>query len=245
MIQRFFNGFDFILRGRRFLKSEPSLRKWVIVPLIIDVAVFAAAIYFGFAEIKALVYQLSIWVLGSAQSGFFEILYYPLLVLFWLIAFVLCFYFVYVLASIIAAPFNSMLAERALVVQKSIVDEPKSVVQILKTSLKMLLVSLKRAVLFLGVGLILFILSLIPGLNLLAAFGVFVLLAFDSMDYSFEAAGWDLQQRINFLRNNFAEFCGMGAFVALTAFVPGLTLLLMPLAVLGSAHLFSELKGKQ
>lgn len=244
MIKRFFNGFDFILRGRRHLSAMPELKKWAVMPLVIDVLVLGLAIYFGLGAVKDLVYQLSVFALGSATSGYFDFLYYPLLVLFWLIAFIMCFYFVYVLASVVASPFNSVLAEKILISKGVIKSEPSHLMSMIKVSVQMLVVSLKRAAFLLVVGLVLFVLSFIPGLNLLAAFSVFVLLAFDSMDYAFEASKMSLNARIEFFKKNFVEFCGMGAFVGLTAFIPGLTLLLMPLAVVGAAELFSELTSK-
>lgn len=243
MIQRFFKGFGFVLRGRKIVKSAPHLKKWIIAPMIIDVLAFGAFLYFGFNQIRIFVSEFSMYVLGSSMGEYFNFLYYPLLVLFACVAFVLCFYAVFILATIVASPFNAVLAEKTLIHLGYLSKKDSTIAEVLKTSLNMFWVSLLRTVVLLLIGVLLMFLAFLPGLNLLAAYMVFVILAFDSMDYSFEILELNLRRRFQFFNQHLIEFCGMGAFVGLTAFLPGLTFVLMPFAVVGSASLFAELHG--
>lgn len=241
MIRRFFNGFGFIIRGYRILKSAPHLRKWAIAPFAIDVLVFGIFLYFGLNQMRDFAYKFSFYVLETSLSDYFNFLYYPLLILFWCVAFVLCFYLVYALATVVASPFNAFLAEKTLIHLGYSTEKKLTFAAGLKLSARMFWVSLIRSVVLLCVGVLLILLSFMPGLNLLAAYMVFIILAFDSMDYSFETTNLNIKQRFKFFSRHLIEFCGMGAFVGLTAFVPGLTLLLMPFAVAGSASLFGEI----
>ena len=77
----------------------------------------------------------------------------------------------------------------------------------------------------------------VPVLNLLAVSAAMLLLAFDSMDYSFETLGWGLRQRLRYLRREWVQWSGMAAGLALTLLLPGLTLLVIPGAVVGAAML--------
>lgn len=245
MTHRFFKGFGFILRGRNIIKSAPHLYKWALAPFAIDVLVFIAFLYFGLNQMRHFAYKYSLHVLGSPAGDYFNFFYYPLLILFWCMAFVFCFYAVYVLATIVASPFNSILAKKTLIHLGYVNEKESTFAEVLRSSVDMFWVSLLRMVVLLLIGLLLILFSLLPGLNLLAAYVVFIILAFDSMDYSFETMNLNIKQRFQFFKQHLIEFCGMGAFVGLTAFIPGLTLLLMPFAVVGSASLYGELlKGR-
>lgn len=87
------------------------------------------------------------------------------------------------------------------------------------------------------VALVLFVSAFLPGVNMIAAFFAFVVLAMDSSDYAFEARTMNFAQRLTYVRSNWPEYFGMASFLALTALIPGLILLVMPFAVIGSAAL--------
>lgn len=244
MIQRFFAGFGFIISGWRLLGKVQGLVPWLLFPYLIAVALLGLGVYFGSEFISPIVHKAMLFTFASAEGIFYQLLYYPLLIIFWLVFIVLYFYVVYVLTSVVASPFYAIVAEKTLRHLKAIEERPFSLRQTLGVSLRMFGVSLVRGSLLLFIGVFLFVVSFVPALNLLAGYAVFVLLAFDSMDYAFEASAYGLRQRLRFFRDNLPEFLGMGGFVALTSFIPGLILMVMPLAVVGSAELLSQIKER-
>ncbi len=90
--------------------AEPGLRAFVLVPLLINTLIFAFAIY-------ALVSNFSAWVdalikLWLPDWGWLEYLVFLLWPLFAVLLVLLVYYGFSVIANIIAAPFNGILAER-------------------------------------------------------------------------------------------------------------------------------------
>ena len=223
----------------------PGLKKWVILPLFIDVIFMFVGVLWCSHFIQSTVTKATLMIFGETGGGWGALTYYLLLALLWFVFIVLFFYFVWLAASIIAAPFYAIMAERTLRHLGALEAKTPSLTLTLKTSLKMIWISFVRGIILLIVGAFLFVSSFIPGLNLLAGFALFIILALDSMDYAFEARAMGLSERWRFFLRNLPEFLGMGAFVGLTSFVPGLILLVMPVAVVGSAGLMGKIVTTQ
>ncbi len=71
-----------------------------------------------------------------------------------------------------------------------------------------------------------------------------MVLAFDSLDYSFEALGMGFRERLRYLIKEWSQWFGMATSLALTLLMPGLTLLIIPGAVVGAALILKEQNGK-
>jgi uncharacterized protein involved in cysteine biosynthesis len=242
--RRFLFGFGFIGMGFRLFRAIPGLKIWLVIPFILDFLLLFAGIYFGTGEIRFLVRKVSFLIFTSADSLAFQIFYYPMVVLLWLIFFVLYFYVVYLIASVLASPIYSIMAEKTTRHLESESRKNTNLISTVTLSARMLWISLIRSLLLLVVGLFLFVGSVVPGVNLIAAFIAFVLLAFDSADYALEVHGLRLRARFKFLRRNLVEFVGMGAAMGLTALVPGLILIIMPFAVVGATHVVFEIEKR-
>lgn len=100
-------GASYLLQGLALL-TQPGLKRYVLVPLLINVAVFSAAIWYGVdrfgAAIAWLEQQLPSWL------QWLDWLLWPLFVIALL---VILFYSFTLVANFLAAPFNGLLAERA------------------------------------------------------------------------------------------------------------------------------------
>jgi uncharacterized protein involved in cysteine biosynthesis len=99
----------------------------------------------------------------------------------------------------------------------------------------MLRVSLLKSLALLPLGFCLFVFSFLPVLNLISLAGAMMVLAFDCMDYSLEALGLGFRRRIRYMRRHLAQWLGMWGGLAWTLIVPGLTLLIIPGAIVGAA----------
>ena len=70
-------------------------------------------------------------------------------------------------------------------------------------------------------------------------------MSFDSMDYTFEAMEFGLRERFRYFQKNFPEFTGMAGSLAITIFVPGLTLIVLPCSVVGAALVYKKAQKAQ
>jgi uncharacterized protein involved in cysteine biosynthesis len=91
----------------------------------------------------------------------------------------------------------------------------------------------------------LFVFSFVPGINVLAFVLTLMMLSFDCMDYTFDAMGLGLRDRLLYLTARWQQWAGMATSLALTLLVPGLTLLMVPGAVVGAAVIFKGWNNKR
>lgn len=239
-MSEFFKGLGFVVDGWRLSRQLPALRKWIYIPFIIDVMLLWAAAIFGFTQVSTWAGAAVAQVL-TVQSGLWYSLTYYAILFFFLIGFsIVVMYSVFVLAAVIASPFNALLAERILMLLGKKSDQSFEMGRWIGVAWRMLRVALVKAVVFSLLGLFIFGASFIPGVNVAASFLAFLIVAFDSMDYGFEALEWSFRDRLKFFRANFAKFAGMAVFLMLTGLIPGLTLLLLPWSVIGATRILAE-----
>ena len=231
----FLKGLKFIHSGWQASSQIPGVKKWIIIPFAINFLVFILGFAVGSSELSSFAKWATLLLVESSGISFFQYLYYPFLLIFLIVFIVLYTYVTFLIASVIASPFYAVIAEKVLVHRGLLRDEGGSIFAQFKRNLQMIAVSLLRLFLLLFVGLFLFIFSFLPGVNLLTSYFAFIIMALDTADYSMETMGLSLSERIGYFKNNFSEFAGMGLIVGLTALIPGLILLVMPYAVIGSA----------
>lgn len=244
MIKSFFTGFGFVIEGRKLTKKVPGLWRWMMIPYLLTIVTLVLGAIWGTGIISGWVTSAMTAVFSDPTGLVYGLLYYILLIFSWMAFIVIYFFFLYIFLSIIASPFYSIIVEKALVHVGAMQDQKLNLSGILKKSIRMFWVSLLRGVILGIIGLILFLLSFIPLLNLVAAYLAFIILAVDSADYTFEAFEMGLNERFQFFREHFFVFAGMGGFVGLVLFVPGLILLVMPSAVVGAASIVAKCKGE-
>ncbi|MGE4130107.1 MAG: EI24 domain-containing protein [Bdellovibrionales bacterium] len=244
MIQDFTTGFIFFWQGWNFVLSDKRLRVIAIVPSILAVLIGGAGLWILFTHLGAWIAGLVAWLLGGATGFWATVLYYPLWLAAGLLVLVLNVFLSYVLFGVISIPFHSYLAESSLGIIGVKPQADPDFRTWLKSSARMLRVSLVKASLFLIVGVFLFMLSFVPVLGVLAAFGTLLLLAFDMMDYTLEALRLGFRARVAFMFRHKMIWFGMAAALALTLFVPGLTLLVTPGAVAGGTLLYRKTLGR-
>ena len=235
----YFTGLCFLTQGTKIICKVPGLLIWAVIPFLIDVFILIAALYFGISQISHWKGQLMSRIFDS--NGWLYLLLSPFASIFlWITFMAALFYGVFLLTSLIASPFNAVIAEKVLSHHNIIKSKPFNWSRWLSTSLKMLKISLIKTVLFLAVGGILFLLSFIPIVSFIALFTTLLMIAFDFMDYSFEAKEMELSQRWKYFRTYIPQLCGMATAIGFSLLIPGLMLLLLPSAVAGSAWVVSQ-----
>lgn len=241
-LSQYFSGLGFLAKGISLFRSHPSLITFAVIPFILDILGFIIGVYLGSSFLSGWVAAALAWIITPAAGIWYQILYYPLLFILWLVFLIVLGYFVVLVGSIIASPFHSLLAERSLMKFGLLQSADFSFGQWIKTSAKMFLVSILKASIFAILGIIVLIFSFIPILNVVGSFIACLLVAFDTMDYSFEAKEWNIKNRIQFFKSELPLFSGMATVLGLTLLIPGLTLLFYPVAIVGAAYQMAHSK---
>jgi CysZ protein len=107
------SGASYLLAGLRLI-TRPGLRRFVAIPLGINILVFSAAIYWGVSRFEGLIAwlqsrlpRLPDWLSWLEQG--LEWVLWPLFIM---LAALLVFYGFTLVANLIGAPFNGLLAEK-------------------------------------------------------------------------------------------------------------------------------------
>lgn len=243
-IQRYIYGLTFLFKGSKSIFNIPGVFVWSIIPFLI----VALLLYFGLSSGMNAVESYSTEavkkIIDPSSGIWFKLVFYPLYFIFSVCFMALFSYLLFLVTSLIASPFNAVVAEKVLI-HKGIIEDRKLTLAVWsKISLKMFWVSLIRTFIFIFIGLFIFISSFLPGVNLIAAFAGFLIIAFDCMDYSMEARMWTLKQRFSYFKKNIVEFSGMASVLGLTLMVPGLTLIMLPSSVVGAALVMESIEKR-
>lgn len=227
------SGPQYLREGLKLVLS-PGLRLFVLLPLAINLILFVALI--GFA-----IDQFSGWLaslMGSLPGwlSFLDFLLWPLFVILLLL---MVFFTFTLLANIIAAPFNGFLAEKVEVVVRGADNFPPfSWAELLAMVPRTLKRELRKLSYFLPRAIGLLLLSLIPGLNLIATplwllFGVWMM-AVQYIDYPCDnhKVSWD--DMLAWLRAKRWQSLGFGGITYLALLIPFVNILMMPAAVAGA-----------
>ena len=248
-VGEFSRGLSHAQVGLLYLMKNKSLIKWAIAPLFIGFLLFIFFIGSGFGLISGWVAS-ALAVVGSGLGWLglggvtflLTIVDWVLGAFLWVVYLVVVIYGTFLVTTIVAAPFNSFLAEQTLMVTGALQERPFEFSRWLGVTMKMLMIGVVKSLIFLFFGFIIFVCSFVPVLNILSAFCALLIMAFDSMDYSFEMMEMSLGQRFRFFQQHFVRFSGMASFLGLTLLLPGITLLLLPFSVVGSAVALTEIK---
>jgi CysZ protein len=96
-----------MLQGLRMI-VRPGLRRFVLIPLAVNIVIFSAAIWYGIGRFDALMLRMQ-----SAMPDWLSWLEWLLWPVFLLALLVIVFYTFTLVANLIASPFNGLLAEKA------------------------------------------------------------------------------------------------------------------------------------
>ncbi|GLZ86682.1 sulfate transporter CysZ [Metapseudomonas resinovorans] len=227
------SGPQYLGEGLKLILS-PGLRLFVLLPLSVNLLLFAGLIGFAVGEfsgwVDAFMPSLPDWL------SFLQYLIWPLFVL---LVLVLVFFSFTMLANIIAAPFNGFLAEKVEVVVRGQDDFPAfSWGELMAMIPRTMGRELRKLAYFLPRAGALLILSFIPGVNLLAAplwivFGVWMM-AVQYIDYPADnhKLGWN--EMLAWLREKRWQSLGFGGTTYLALMIPFVNILMMPAAVAGA-----------
>jgi CysZ protein len=230
-----FSGAIYFLRGVRLIFA-PGIRPYVVVPLLVNVVLFSAILYFGTGQFQ----DLLDWLLPN----WLDWLRFLLLPLFFLIALIIVFFTFSLLGNLIAAPFNGLLAE-AVECHITGVPIPSGGFKKMMLELGRTMVSELRKLAYIALwGIPALILFVIPGLNLAAPFiwmlfGAWML-AISYVDYPMGNHGLTFPEQRRQLGQRRYLALGFGAAVMFAIAIPLVNFLVIPAAVAGATILWVE-----
>ena len=222
----------YLFKGLKLLASTP-LRTFVIIPVLINIVLYSAALLLGYYYISDLIDQFI--------PGWLHWLNWILWPLFFISFFIAGFFTFTVLANLLAAPFYGKLSAKTLAVITG--QDGASAEQPLA---KVIFAEVKRAGYLLSRALPLLILSIIPGLNVLAPllwalFGAWGM-ALEYMAYPLENAGVLFSEQKKIVRSIRLGALSFGGVAALGLTIPVLNIIVAPAAVIGATIYLNEVK---
>jgi CysZ protein len=229
------SGAVYFLRGVRLIFA-PGIRAYVIVPLLVNVVLFSALIYFGAAQFQALLD----WLLPD----WLEWLTLVLLPLFVVAALVIVFFAFSLIGNLLAAPFNGLLAE-AVECHVTGVPIPGGGMRKMMRDLGRTVVSELRKLAYIVLRAIpVLLLFWIPGLNLAAPviwilFGAWML-AISYVDYPMGNHGLSFPEQRRRLGQRRYLALGFGGAAMFALAIPLVNFLVIPAAVAGATLLWVE-----
>ena len=233
-------GAGYLLQGMRLI-ARPGLRRFVAVPLLINILVFSAGIAAGIHWFEGFLAWMDARVPSWLQ--WLDWVLWPLFVL--LLAGLVVYGFSLV-ANLIAAPFNGLLAEKVeLLLRGRPLDEGPGTTGMLAGLLPTLLDEVRKVLYALAWALPFLLLLWVPVVGSVLWF-LFTawMLAVQYLDYPMGNQGLKFREQRRRLAARRGLGLGFGAAAAALGAVPVLNFILMPSAVAGATVLWvRELKG--
>ncbi|MFQ5994063.1 MAG: sulfate transporter CysZ [Acidiferrobacterales bacterium] len=241
MVSDLFIGPRYLLRGFALI-TRRGLRRFFLIPLLINVVVFAGLIGIGVSQFDVLVD----WLLPTGDSWWAMLARGLLWTLFALATALVVFFTFTVIANLIAAPFNGLLAarvERALGGHASEQVSARGWVAGVATAVAS---ELRKFRYFVIILLFPIVLTLIPVVNILAPFvwiGVTAwMLALEYLAYPLENHGFQFRAVRRMAHARRIMTLSFGIAVMAATLIPFINLAVMPASVAAATALWIDRK---
>ena len=227
-------GVGYFINGLKLI-LKPGVKRFIIIPLLINTILFMLAITYAFTEIGG----FTDWLM-SFLPDWLSFLQYILLPLFWITAIVVILFFFSMIINIIGAPFNPYIAKAVEHVLTGS-PPPASLLPIWSEAKNAVLGEIKKWLYFIAWSVPIIVITIIPGVNFLSPFAWFI---FGAWMYSIEYSDYPLGNRgmtfpdikRTISKKRFLSL-GFGSAVTVASMIPFLNFLVMPVAVAGATEM--------
>jgi CysZ protein len=240
VLSEFFSGFQYLFRGFSIIR-RPGLRRFVLIPLLINILVFSLAIWLGVDQFAILLE----WLLPEGDAWWIEIARVTLWILFSAVIFLIIFFTFTLIANLLGAPFNGLLSEKVeKLLSGTMQDEAGGVRELIRSVPSSIMSEIRKFTYFIATGAVLFLLTFLPGVNVLSPL-LWVLfsswmLAIEYIAYPMENHNMFFRQvKVEVKKKRMISF-GFGLAVMLATLIPLVNFFVMPSAVAGATALWAE-----
>jgi CysZ protein len=243
MISDFVKGARYAIAGFSLAQTR-GVRRYVVVPLMINILLFVAGIYLAFGQVNAAIGMLVEWL-----PDWLDWLSWLLWLFFAALMLILVFYTFTLVANLVGAPFNSLLSEK--LEEKLTGNAPPSSGRLIETlrGVSGAVVSEFRKFGYLLAWTIpLMILSIIfiflPPLSLLTPIMWFTfsawMLSLEYLDYPMGNHGFTFNEQRRTAKLKRGVMLGFGGVIVVMTMIPVLNFFAMPVAVAGATQLWMK-----
>lgn len=239
----FIQSATYVAKGWQLIR-QPGLRRFVLLPLLVNLIVFGGVGWYvntwatDWLDSLALFTRWGDWLIVQLMQT----------VLHWLVSLVLVFSLAFVftlVANLIGAPFNGLLAER---VEAHLIgagtQPPPSWLSLLKNLPRQIGSELLKLLYLLFCIVPLLLLQFVPVINIVAPVLLFLfgawMFALEYMDYPLGNHGALFKEVRQSMRGRRRVAYGFGSAVALVSMIPVVNLIVMPVAVAGATALYVD-----
>ncbi len=236
MISDIMNGSYMFARGLKLVR-EPGIRRYVVIPLLINITLFGGLIWFGYSWFDPLVEKAMAWV-----PDFLDFLRWIIWLFITFMTAIIVFFAFTPIANIVAAPFNALMSEKIeeMLTGKDI-NSDLSFMALMVSSMGSQLRKLIYIALW-SIGLVL--ITLIPGINLIAPFLWVIfgswLLSLEYLDYPMGNHNLSFSRQKQILAQRRGLSLGFGGMVMILTSIPVVNFFVMPIAVAGATAMWVE-----
>lgn len=232
-------SFHYFAQGWSLIQT-PSIRRFVIMPMLANIVVMSLLFYWFFSTISSMVD----WGMGYMPSWLQWLSYVAAFVIILTFAIFFC-YFFSTITNIIAAPFNGLLAEQVEAYLTGMPAPDDSIWNFIKDIPRIMKRELQKLFYYLLWSCLLLLTYLIP------LFGQFVtpllwfiftawMINIQYADYAFDNHKVSFYEMRQLLQQDKIDNTCFGALISFFTMVPILNLVIMPVAVCGSTAMWVD-----
>jgi CysZ protein len=236
MIKDTARGTAYLAKGFSLIKSK-GIKRFVAIPLTLNILLFGGLIKYGYAEFGPLVDNVMSHV--PDWLGFLSGILWLFIVL---LTAIIVFFTFSPIANIIAAPFNAIMAEK--IEEKLTGREVNANVPLMKIITDSIMSQVGKLVYILLWSLVLSIISIIPVINFVAPFLWIIfgswLLSLEYLDYPMGNHALTFKEEKATLKKRRGLALGFGGGVMVLTSIPVVNFFVMPIAVAGATAMWVE-----
>lgn len=246
-MSHFVRGFAIPFRGMFIVFSSFRLFLLAVLPFWLCLFGFIYTLWLVWNSTFTIVPYLMDWVPGlynfteKLKIGEFSLVAAIVQGTFWFFLLIFASYFSYIVLCIVGAPFYALMADRILLRHGVSVQVQNNFLRWLYTLVRMLIVSIIKIVFFLGLSLILFVISFFTIGMFLVPLCLSLMMSYDCMDFSFECVTMSLKERLRYFLDHLSLFMGLALAILVIGVVPGLFTIMLPFFIAGGAAAFSDI----
>jgi CysZ protein len=234
-------GIPYLISGFKLI-TKPGLKRFVIIPLMINISLFIGLFFL----LNYFVKEFNTWF-SHFLPAWLQWLSTVLWIFFFLAFFILVVYAFVTIANLISAPFNSFLAEKVEFYLTGKVFEDRSLLQNIQDIPRIIRRQLSIIAYYVPRAFLLLILLFVPLIHLFVPLFAFLFHAWTMtltyMDYPTDNHRIPMPEVHRWLKERRLESLGFGAGVLVLSMVPIVNCFVIPAAVAGATEFWVKEKG--